>query len=75
MFTRYGDLDGNSGVTAYELGPDFIKVRFIDGETYLYNSVRPGAAHVARMKALATRGRGLASYINKHIRKNHAGKL
>jgi hypothetical protein len=38
----YQNLSGDSGVVAYEIGKDFIKVEFVDGSTYLYNYSLPG---------------------------------
>ena len=32
---RYQNLGGNSGVVAYEIGQDFIRVQFSDGSIYL----------------------------------------
>ena len=63
----YKNLSGDSGVHAYELGPDFIAIRFVGSSstTYWYTFARPGAAHVIRMKELAQEGRGLAEYIAK----------
>ena len=61
----YPNRSGSSGVRAFEIGPDFIIVRFADGGTYLYNHERPGWAKVERMKLLAKQGRGLATYINR----------
>jgi hypothetical protein len=65
---RYLNLSGDSGVTSYQLGPDFILVRFSAGGTYRYGPVRPGPDHVAEMKARAIAGRGLATYISRHVR-------
>ena len=36
----YKNLSGNSGVVAYETGPDFIKVQFSDGGVYVYTASR-----------------------------------
>lgn len=69
---RYRDLSGNSGVDAYESGPDWIRLRFKHGGTYLYNHIRPGPTDVARMKELACSGNGLATYINQHVRGAYA---
>jgi hypothetical protein len=71
---RYKSLDENSGVVAYEIGPDFIKVRFRDGPIYVYNDVRPGAAHVEQMKVLARTGKGLSTYISQHVKSLYAFK-
>jgi hypothetical protein len=62
----YKNLNGNSGVTAYEIGEDFIAVQFGTSVTYWYSFDSPGAAHVIEMKRLAKAGRGLAEYIATH---------
>lgn len=61
---RYGNLSGDSGVTAFETGADFIKVQFKDGDTYTYTAMIAGAQVIARMMQLAQAGRGLATFIN-----------
>ena len=71
---RYHNLDGNAGVEYYESGPDFIKVRFHKGPTYVYDYTRPGAQHVERMKELAPTGRGLSTYISQHVRTSYSRK-
>lgn len=71
----YKDIDGDSGVAAYEIGQGSITVQFSKGGTYLYNGSAPGAAHVAEMQRLAQAGDGLNAYINKYVRKNYAAKL
>jgi hypothetical protein len=71
---RYRNLSGHSGVRAYECSPGFIKVRFTNGETYVYDDTTPGRRDVARMQALAIAGRGLSTYIAQHVRERYAGK-
>jgi hypothetical protein len=68
-------LSGTSGVIAYELGDDSITLKFVDGSTYLYNQHKPGSQHVKSMRALAVAGRGLATYINVHVRGEYAARL
>lgn len=66
---RYRNWSGTSGVAAYEIGPDFIKVKFRDtSRVYTYSYRRAGRIHVDTMKALAQRGSGLNKYINLHVR-------
>src|SRR3546814_14010710 len=50
LMRPYRNLSGNSGVVAYEVGADFIKLRFTRGDTYRYDYRRPGHRDVERMK-------------------------
>ncbi|PCI52522.1 MAG: hypothetical protein COB36_14900 [Alphaproteobacteria bacterium] len=68
---RYSDIDRDSGVTQFESGDDFIKVKFSDGAIYLYNYASAGSHHIENMKKLAARGDGLNAYINKHVAKRY----
>ncbi|MFL9961501.1 hypothetical protein PQR02_10400 [Paraburkholderia sediminicola] len=63
---RYRNLSGDSGVDAYELGEDFVKVRFRPGVVYWYTEASVGARHLAVLKRLARRGQGLGTYISQH---------
>jgi hypothetical protein len=63
---RYRNLSGDSGVDAYEMGDDFVKIRFKPGVVYWYTEEGIGAQHVAELKRLALRGRGLGTYISQH---------
>ncbi|MQA23242.1 MULTISPECIES: hypothetical protein [Rugamonas] len=71
---RYKNLSGDSGVTAFEIGPDSITVRFNTGATYLYNIQSAGTGNIEKMQALANRGQGLNSYISRITRKMYAKK-
>ncbi|MDE1183335.1 hypothetical protein [Paraburkholderia sp.] len=73
---RYLNLDGQSGVDAYETGDDYIDVRFRAGTVYTYTSASVGARHLAALKRLAAQGRGLATYISSHrdVHDNYASK-
>ena len=72
---RYKNLSGNSGVLAYETGKDYIKVKFRDGDVYLYNYFRPGRDMVKQMKELAEEGRGLSTFISRYVRERYALKI
>jgi hypothetical protein len=72
---QYKNLSGNSGIAAYELGDDSIKVEFRDGHIYLYTYQSPGREDIERMKELAITGRGLNTYISQHVRRRYASKL
>jgi hypothetical protein len=69
---RYRNAHGSSGVTAYETGPDFIRVTFKHGGTYEYDYASAGQVHVERMKLLAASGQGLATFITKSVKANYA---
>jgi hypothetical protein len=73
--TPYADVSGTSGIVAYEATPDAIIIRFVGGARYEYNEQKPGPAAVARMKALAANGRGLATYISRFVRESYFRKL
>jgi hypothetical protein len=70
----YRNLAGDSGVTAYAIGSDFIAVQWKPPAVYVYDDVRPGREHVETMKALAESGRGLGTYISQHVGKAYARK-
>lgn len=70
----YRNLSGRSGVTAYELGAGRIAVEFVDGARYLYTERSAGKRHIARMQRLAQAGRGLSSYISRHVRDGYERK-
>lgn len=63
---RYRNLSGNSGVVAYQTGPDAIVVKFRGGDVYCYTCATAGRGHVEAMKQLAVEGRGLSGYIAEH---------
>ncbi len=63
---RYVNQSGNSGVTAYEHGRDWIKVRFQDERIYEYTAKGVGRKHLKEMKRLADAGSGLSAYISEH---------
>jgi hypothetical protein len=59
----YKDINGDSGVTAYDYGDDWIRVQFKDGKSYEYLASKIGKTHISAMRALADDGDGLNSYI------------
>lgn len=71
----YRDVDGDTGVAAYELGPDSITVQFSTGAVYLYTYASAGYQNIERMKHLAKSGDGLNAFIVKYVRKAYAQKV
>lgn len=65
---RYMNLGGNSGVWAYDIGPDRIDVMFSSGRVYRYSYASAGRDNVEQLKILAENGSGLNSFINRYVR-------
>lgn len=65
---NYLNLSGKSGVSAFEIGSDFIKVMFSTGAVYAYTYRSAGMEKVEEMKQLALRGCGLNSFIMRHVK-------
>lgn len=64
----YSNRNGHSGVSAYEIGTNYIRVRFSTGSIYQYSYRKAGQYHVENMKRLAIQGFGLNSYINNNVK-------
>lgn len=75
IFRRYANVGGHSGVAGYAMVDSGIAVQFVDGAVYLYDRDCPGPLHVARMKALARAGSGLATYISRRIGRRYSARL
>ena len=71
----YKNLSGNSGIIAYQIDDDSIKVQFHNVSIYLYNYDKPGQFYVEEMKRLAIAGQGLNRFISKYVKKNYAARL
>lgn len=64
--TPYFSTSGKiSGVKAYEIGDDFIIVRF-DGGQYTYPVSLNGEHIIDKMKSLALSSCGLSTFISRH---------
>ena len=72
---KYKNIGRGSGVSEYEIGADYIKVKFCDASTYLYSYRKPGNYLVEQMKNLAQNGVGLNSYINRNVKYKYESKL
>ncbi len=71
---RYKNIDGDSGIVAYEIGDDFIWVQFSDRSKYKYTYASAGLDNIEKMKQLARAGDGLNAFINRRVRKAYAQK-
>lgn len=63
---RYSNRD--SGVNAYQIGLEYILVKFDSFKIYKYSYRKAGRFKVEKMKILAVKGKGLNSYINKYVK-------
>ena len=72
---QYKNLGGNSGIRAYEIGRDYVKVRFNSDTEYLYTYQSAGSTNVEEMKKLAYAGVGLNSFIMRNVRTRFASKI
>lgn len=70
----YKNLSGNSAIAAFETGPDYIIVRFKEGEfkEFTYDYAKAGYFAVETMKHLAMGGKGLSTYIHAHMRDKYS---
>ena len=73
--TPYKAHSGDSGVKAYAIKNDSLVVQFVDGSIYKYDYKNTGKNNIEEMKRLAKEGRGLATFINKHVREKYAARI
>ena len=71
---RYADVDGASGVAAFEIGGSYILVEFKDGSVYEYTTLSAGRVNIDYMARLAREGNGLNSFINTNVKKRYSRK-
>lgn len=65
---KYKNLDGNSGIAAYETGSEFIRIKFVGSdETYTYSYKSAGKKAIEIMKSLSEKGIGLSTYISQNV--------
>jgi hypothetical protein len=67
---RYRNIDGDSGVSHYQIEDTSIIVWFSGtARSYTFSYRKAGQTHVEKMKKLAVSGDGLNSYINRNVKK------
>lgn len=67
--TRYINRNGNSNIEAYEIGYDYIDVKFFGiYKIYRYSYNSAGKDNVEEAKLLARQGYGLNSFIMRRMR-------
>lgn len=65
----YSNRSGNSPISHYEIGSDYIIVRFKGGKDYTYSyGGKAGRSNVDTMKTLALNGSGLSAFITRNAK-------
>lgn len=65
---RYKNRNGDSGVSSFEIGKDYIRIKFKETiKLYKYSYRKAGQKHVEKMKILAENGTGLNEYVNRYV--------
>jgi hypothetical protein len=65
---KYLNRGGNSGISIFEIGDDYVSVYFKgNSKLYKFSYISAGASHVEKMKVLATNGSGLNGYIKNFV--------
>jgi hypothetical protein len=72
---NYKNNNGDSGVSGYQIGSDYIWVEFSTGSIYEYDYSVTGSSHVETMKNLARSGSGLNGYINSYVKFKYSKKI
>lgn len=75
VMPRYKNIARKSGVDRYEIGAGYIDVWFAHDGGYRYTNESAGPENIAEMQRLALLGRGLATFINRHVRARYERKL
>lgn len=64
----YKNLNGNSGISRYQITQTSVLVEFRDGKVYEYSCESAGSANIEKMKVLALAGSGLNSFIMRNVK-------
>lgn len=71
----YSNKNGDSGVSGYQIGSDFIWVQFSSGSIYEYTYLSAGSSNIEKMKDLAQAGSGLNGFINSYVKNKYSRKI
>ena len=71
----YKNLSGESGIRAFKLNRDNCIIYFEDGSAYVYDENNPGIKNLAAIKILASKGRGLHTFIERFVKENYSMRL
>jgi hypothetical protein len=71
----YANRSGNSGVSAYQIGTNYILVQFTSGALYEYTYSSAGSGNIETMKSYALAGSGLCSFIKRYVNKGYSRRI
>ncbi|MFI5161218.1 MAG: hypothetical protein ACHQHN_08065 [Sphingobacteriales bacterium] len=71
----YADNNGDSGISGYEIGGNYIRVQFKPEVIYEYTYASAGPGNIEMMKSLARSGDGLNSFINTNVKKAYSRRI
>jgi len=71
---KYQNIDRDSGVDSFEIGLDYIRIKFSNNSVYLYTYSSAGREKIEKMKVLAELGEGLNSFINRVVKRKYEKK-
>ncbi|MBI5239585.1 MAG: hypothetical protein HY926_03870 [Elusimicrobia bacterium] len=72
---RYKNLSGDSKVVRYEIAKDAVIIYFKDCTVYRYTNQTADPVNVKKMKDLAVSGKGLGTFIEKHLKDRWSHKI
>ena len=75
LFIRYKNLSGDSKVLRYEITKDVVTVEFKNNSVYNYSNQSTDPATIAKMKTLATAGKGLGTFIEANVKNRFMRKI
>lgn len=68
----YQNSSGSSNIDSYEIGDNYVRVGFSNGDVYVYTNDSAGEEVVNQMKSIAQSGNGLNGFINKYAKDGYA---
>ena len=75
LFVRYKNLGGASKVLRYEIRKDVVTIEFKNNSVYNYSNQSAGEENIAKMKTLATAGKGLSTFIEASLKDRFMRKI
>lgn len=75
QYRRYKNAGGKSTILKYEIEKDAINIIFNNNSAYRYTNQSAGPENIAKMKSLATAGKGLDTFIGEKVKDRFLRKI